>query len=93
VLFRSDIAATADGLAVSCPRVNGVALYAPDGRSRGVAPLPNACALAVVDGVCWAAGQTEAMALHSAAGRDRRRLQHTAPLRLDNHWVAVNPTA
>ncbi|QAZ38100.1 DUF1513 domain-containing protein [Methylibium sp. Pch-M] len=89
--YGGDIAATADGWAVSCPRVNGVALYAPDGRSRGVAPLPNACALAVVDGVCWAAGQTEAMALHSAAGRDRRRLQHTAPLRLDNHWVAVNP--
>lgn len=89
--YGGDIAATADGWAVSCPRVNGVALYAPDGRSRGMAPLPNACALAVVDGVCWAAGQTEAMALHSAAGRDRRRLQHTAPLRLDNHWVAVNP--
>lgn len=86
--YGGDIAATADGWAVSCPRVNGVALYAPDGRARGVAPLPNACALAVVDGVCWAAGQTEAMALHSAAGRDRRRLERTA-LRLDNHWVGV----
>lgn len=90
--YGGDIAATADGWAVSCPRVNGVALYAPDGRARGVAPLPNACALAVVDGVCWAAGQTEAMALHSAAGRDRRRLERTA-LRLDNHWVGVAPPA
>ena len=89
--YGGDIAATADGWAVSCPRVNGVALYAPDGRARGVVPLPNACALAVVDGVCWAAGQTEAMALHSAAGRDRRRLERTA-LRLDNHWVGLAPT-
>ncbi|MBN9203073.1 DUF1513 domain-containing protein [Methylibium petroleiphilum] len=89
--YGGDIAATADGWAVSCPRVNGVALYAPDGRARGVAPLPNACALAVVDGVCWAAGQTEAMALHSAAGNDRRRLERTA-LRFDNHWVGLAPT-
>lgn len=88
--YGGDIAATADGWAVSCPRVNGVALYAPDGRWRGLAPLPNACALAVVDGVCWAAGQTEAMALHSAAGNDRRRLERTA-LRLDNHWVGLAP--
>ncbi|ABM94423.1 DUF1513 domain-containing protein [Methylibium petroleiphilum] len=87
--YGGDIAATADGWAVSCPRVNGVALYAPDGRARGVAPLPNACALAVVDGVCWAAGQTEAMPLNAAPGRERRRLQHTAPLRLDNHWVGL----
>lgn len=93
--YGGDIAATADGWAVSCPRVNGVALYTPDGRWRGLAPLPNACALAVVDGVCWAAGQTEAMALDGPAastGSDaqRRRLDRAAAtLRLDNHWVGV----
>ncbi|WP_019561082.1 DUF1513 domain-containing protein [Caldimonas manganoxidans] len=77
--YGGDIAGTAEGFAVACPRAGGVALYHPDGRARGWVPLSEACALAVdPQERLWMGG-------HPEAGLATERLRVPA-LQLDNHW-------
>lgn len=93
--YGADICALADGWAVSCPRVDGIALFAANGRWRQLVPLANGCALATNDEddrACWAAGQNHALLLASDphAARSQHRLSSSA-IRLDNHWVCLPP--
>jgi hypothetical protein len=77
--YGGDIAGSAEGFAVGCPRAGGVALHHRDGRPRGWVPLPEACALAAdAQGRLWMGG-------HPGAGTGAARLTLPA-LRLDNHW-------
>ena len=84
--YGGDIAATADGFAVSAPRAGGVAQWRRDGGWTGFTPLAEGCALAAVDGGVWAGGRGEVMA---CAGADAPRRLDLATLRLDNHWLAL----
>lgn len=92
--YGGDIVALAGGFAVSCPRANGVALFAADGAWRGFKALPEACALSASSAnLVWAGGR-QAMTLHtgdSAAGVfDADGLRGDLPaMRLDNHWIAL----
>jgi len=89
--YGGDIAHTAGGFAVSCPRANGVALWHAGGRWAGFLPLQEACALAAAvapDGKpnLWAAGRLAALTQDSEGFT---RTSTIKDLRLDNHWVAL----
>lgn len=87
--YGGDIAHTAGGFAVSCPRANGVALWRADGRWTGFLPLQEACALAATADPeggpgLWAGGRLAALAQDS---RGATRSASLKDLRLDNHWA------
>ncbi|EJL89538.1 hypothetical protein PMI15_00601 [Polaromonas sp. CF318] len=88
--YGGDIAPTAGGFAVSCPRANGVALWRADGRWAGFLPLQEACALATAapggEPSLWAAGRLAALTQDS---RGATRASALKDLRLDNHWAAL----
>jgi len=89
--YGGDIAHTAGGFAVSCPRANGVALWRDDGQWAGFLPLQEACALAADappggEAKLWAAGRLAALT------RDSRGTTHSSALpdlRPDNHWAPL----
>ncbi|MFT4242516.1 MAG: DUF1513 domain-containing protein [Acidovorax sp.] len=86
--YGGSIAATPAGWAVSCPRANGIATYAPHGEWRGLVHLPEVCALAVQNGALWAGGLQAS--LQDAQARAPLAHPHGKGLggaRLDNHWV------
>ena len=95
--YGGDIASAGNFFAVSCPRAGGVAVYEPNGRWRGFAPLSHACALAARAASAperpmaqfWAAGQTQTLALFTA--QDALLRPHPLPtsVRLDNHWLLL----
>jgi hypothetical protein len=82
--YGGDIAALADGWAVSAPRADAVALWSTSGAWRGRVPLAKACALAAGGGAGWRAGGRDAMAEGTAHDAQRRSIP---ALRLDNHWL------
>lgn len=96
--YGGDIAFTGTAFAVSCPRVDGVALFAPSPSGtdllwQGLQPLPGAYALAATppSGLAsprlWVGGAREAIALDAAgqpAGMASARL---GGIQLDNHWL------
>jgi hypothetical protein len=89
--YGGDIAHTAGGFAVSCPRANGVALWRADGRWTGFLPLQEACALAAAPAPgggpsLWAAGRLAALTQDS---RGATRASPLTDLRLDNHWAPL----
>jgi len=89
--YGGDIAHTAGGFAVSCPRANGVALWRTDGRWAGFLPLQEACALASAPAPggkpsLWAAGRLAALTQDS---RGTTRASAIQDLRLDNHWAPL----
>jgi hypothetical protein len=71
------------GFAVSCPRVNQLALYDARGVWRQALAHREACALASRDGRWWLGGASGVL---GAQGEARTA---AAPLQLDNHWVPV----
>ncbi|MFY3385614.1 DUF1513 domain-containing protein [Paracidovorax sp. MALMAid1276] len=86
--YGGSIAATPAGWAVSCPRADGIATYAPEGAWQGLVPLPEVCPLAVHGGALWAGG-LEASLQNTQVGPPVRH-PHGPQLqgaRLDNHWV------
>lgn len=85
--YGGDIAWTGSGFAVSCPRVDGVALYRTDGGWQDFMALDEACSLAAATGAgLWAGGRSAAV--ERLAALDRRL--DVAALRLDNHWVVLD---
>ena len=82
--YGGDIAATADGWAVSCPRAKTVALWRADGSWAGALPLDEVCALASAEGRLWAGGRDQALIRQPDGQVVARALP---PLQLDNHWV------
>jgi hypothetical protein len=84
--YGGDVAAGPQGFAVSCPRVNGVARWDAEGRWLGLAPHPEACALAATPQGQWAAGPAGWLALGSATGTPLAWPQPMAP---DNHAVLL----
>ena len=90
--YGGDIAASGNGFAVSCPRVQGVAHFSADTSSplqwHGFSPLPEACALAADRGAqLWAGGRPEAQLL-TADGAEAGASTLGAR-QLDNHWSVV----
>jgi hypothetical protein len=83
--YGGDIAFAAGRFAVSCPRVDGVALYGGDGAWADFQPLQSACALASRGDRLWAAGQALATSLPGGSP-----LRAPRQLRLDNHWLALS---
>lgn len=71
------------GFAVSCPRVNQLALYDARGTWRSALPHREACALASRDGHWWLGGATGVLGTQGEARATSTSLQ------LDNHWVPV----
>lgn len=89
--YGGDIAHTAGGFAVSCPRANGVALWRADGRWAGFLPPQEACALTATatpggGPSLWAAGRLAALTQDS---RGATRASPLNNLRLDNHWAPL----
>lgn len=89
--YGGDIAATADGFVVGCPRAQGVAKWtlsldaAPD-----FMPLPDACAMAQGtrgEATVWMAGHPRTAAMRDGQPAVLRVLDES--LQLDNHWVAM----
>ena len=88
--YGGSMAATAQGWAVSCPRANGVATFAPDGTWAGLVPLEDAYALAVHGGALWASGAGQALQARGFSDS----VAHPYPagmqgVRMDNHWYAA----
>lgn len=85
--YGGDIAASAEGFAIGCPRSGGVARFDAEGRWQGLTPLPEACALAEGrdprEGL-WAGGRGRV--LHLPEGRGKRL---ASALELDNHWIRI----
>lgn len=85
--YGGSIAALGDGFAVSCPRAQGVAVYAADGFRERIA-LAEVCPLASAQDRLWAGGRGVALGLAATAEPSARRA--VAPdIRLDNHWIAL----
>jgi hypothetical protein len=91
--YGGDIAATAEGFAVSCPRAGVVARWHADGRWGGQHPQAHVCALSsgtdAAPGPVWAGGESAvAWGGPNAEGRVLA-LPGLPPLRLDNHWALL----
>jgi uncharacterized protein len=84
--YGGDIAALADGWAVSCPRGHGIALFETAGQWREWAPLHYACALASTGQGFWAAGRSDALQIDTLV---KPFSTAQSGLQLDNHWAPM----
>ncbi|WP_423460135.1 DUF1513 domain-containing protein [Ottowia sp. VDI28] len=78
------VALPAGGFAVSCPRVNAIATFGPDGAWRANLSLPGAYALAREAEQWWAGGLPQ---IRAAGGELLQAPSGLQSLRWDNHWV------
>jgi hypothetical protein len=86
--YGGDIATLDILIAVSCPRVQSVALFDTQGRWQGIVPLAEACALAATPQQIVAGGSLHVLELQPAA-TSRAIDVGAPPIRLDNHWIAL----
>jgi hypothetical protein len=86
--YGGDIAALGTLIAVSCPRVQGVALFTMDGAWQGIVPLSEACALASSSRQILAGGSLHVLGLHPADATLATEMG-VPPIRLDNHWIVL----
>ncbi|MBX3620944.1 MAG: DUF1513 domain-containing protein [Rhizobacter sp.] len=89
--YGGDIAATALGFAVSCPRAGVLAHWRSDGRWDTPQYQAGVCALAAgvrPEGV-WAGGVEAALSPSPQAASLRLPLPDAPPVRLDNHWALL----
>ncbi|MFM2406635.1 MAG: hypothetical protein RL223_4515 [Pseudomonadota bacterium] len=85
--YGGDLCATGAGWAVSCPRVDGVALYAQDGRWVGLRSLEQAYALAAAgDGARWWVGGLQQAQRRRTDATDPQSGSAVDGLQIDNHW-------
>lgn len=96
--YGGDIAATDRGFVIGCPRAQGIAQWQADGQWQGIAPLQEACAVAIdASHALWAGGRPEAQRSQSpiSDGREHDRSQVGLPtgLQLDNHWLVLRDVA
>ncbi len=84
--YGGDIAPVGSGFAVSCPRAQGVALFAADASWQGWMPLTEACALAAAPDQIWVGGRLQALALKATTPWNRWAVPG---IRLDNHWISL----
>lgn len=88
--YGGSIAASTHGWAVSCPRANGIATYAPQGGWQALVPLPQVCALAVNGTQLWAAGRAHSLQdAQSAQPLTHPHGPELAGARFDNHWIGL----
>ena len=74
------------GFAVSCPRAQGIALFAANGVWLGLIPLAEACALAASAEQVWGGGRSSVLALTRAMPM---QAAFVPDIRLDNHWISL----
>jgi uncharacterized protein len=84
--YGGDVAPAGDGFAVSCPRAQGIALFASDGTWQGLIPLAEACALAAAADQVWVGGRLQTLTLKAAMPAAQAPIPG---IRLDNHWIAL----
>jgi uncharacterized protein len=87
--YGGDIAASAQGFAVACPRAQGVAVFSAGGKWRRLIELPGACPLALAHGRLWAGGRGAARRVALDDAQSSTADYAVDGMRLDNHWVAV----
>lgn len=93
--YGGDIAATAAGFMVSCPRAGMLAHWRTEGRWDTPQRQPGVCALSAgraQEGV-WAGGTGAAVSALPHALPTRLPLPDTPPLHLDNHWALLPDAA
>lgn len=78
------VALPGGGFAVSCPRVDAIATFGPDGAWRSNLPLQGAYALASQGEQWWAGGLPQ---IRAAGGELLQAPSGLQSLRWDNHWV------
>lgn len=92
--YGGSIAATPTGWAVSCPRADGIATFAPQGDWLGLVALPDVCALAVDRQQLWAAGVNhslqDAMQVAPASPLRHAHANELDGARMDNHWTIAS---
>lgn len=86
--YGGDIAALGTHIAVSCPRIQGVALFSMDGDWLKVVPLDEACALASSPQQIVAGGSLHVLGLQPADAAHANDMG-APPIRLDNHWIVL----
>jgi hypothetical protein len=86
--YGGDIAVLGAHIAVSCPRVQGVALFSMKGDWQGIVPLNKACALASSTHQILAGGSLHVLGLHPADTPLATEMG-VPPIRLDNHWIVL----
>lgn len=84
--YGGDVAASGSGFAVSCPRAQGIALFAADGAWFGLIPLAEACALATSADQVWGGGRSSMLSL---LGNLPLQAAAVPKIRLDNHWISL----
>lgn len=91
--YGGDIAATASGFVVSCPRAGVLARWRTDGRWDSPQRQPGVCALAagIRQAGLWAGGAGAAWSTSPQTAS--MRLPNAPPLHLDNHWALLSDTA
>jgi hypothetical protein len=97
--YGGDIAADDQGFVIGCPRAPGIARWTAGGRWQHLAPLKEACAVAMdASDALWAGGRPEAQrspaqrsqAQISDASKDNRsQVGLPTGLQLDNHWLVL----
>ncbi|MCD2511785.1 DUF1513 domain-containing protein [Comamonas endophytica] len=92
--YGGDIAFTGRGFAVSCPRVDGVALFGPGAPGaqiawQGLHALPGAYALAAspTGPQLWVGGGDQAEGLDAAGQLASLAPAELGTIQLDNHWL------
>ncbi|RYF25539.1 MAG: DUF1513 domain-containing protein [Comamonadaceae bacterium] len=95
--YGGSIAATPMGWAVSCPRADGIATFAPQGDWLRLVALPDVCALAVDRQQLWAAGVNhslqDAMQVAPASPLRHAHAKELDGARMDNHWTIASDGA
>ena len=86
--YGGDIAVLGAHITVSCPRVQGVALFTMDGAWQGIVALTEACALASASQQIVAGGSLHVLGFHPA-GATLATEVGIPPIRLDNHWIVL----
>lgn len=94
--YGGDIAFTGSAFAVSCPRVDGVALFGADTPGQdigwqGLHALPGAYALAAgtLGPRLWVGGGAQAEGLDAAGQRTGLAPAALGAIQLDNHWLSA----
>lgn len=96
--YGGDIAFTGSGFAVSCPRVNGVALYGARAAGADIAwqrlqPLAGAYALAAgadaTGARFWVGGTEQALGLDALGYVARIAPAEVGSIQIDNHWLRL----
>lgn len=89
--YAGDIAATAQGFALSATRAGQLLQYKADGQFAGAQPLTQVCSLTTSNDELWAGGSEQILQASQARQSAPSQTVVLQPsLRLDNHWIVLS---